>query len=185
MNDRRIKPYSAPPFALATGEGDPLVVTLPVPGYRQARNYCCGFAATLMVLRYFGRPLCGEPLFRALGTAQDGTGQASIVRVLKSEGLRANLRYDMTFNSLARTTAVGKDLIGYLLDEEHWVVLYGFGRGPERIFVADPEPGKPCVYSWAEYGERLGGYALVCSMARPTAAVPAREQLALDFGGAE
>ncbi len=140
-----------------------------------------------MVLRHFGLSLCGEALFEALGTARDGTGQGAIVRVLRSQGLRANLRYDMTFDRVASNLRSGKVLIGYLVDEEHWVVLYGFGRGPDRIFVADPEPGKPCVYEWESYGARLDGYALVCSPASAPAQVHRVEeqQLALDFGGGE
>ncbi len=104
------------------------------------------------------------------------------MRVLRSQGLSANLRYDMTFDTIARALGVGKVLIGYLVDEEHWVVLYGFGRGPERIFVADPEPGKPCIYPWESYGARLDGYALICSPARVRAPSLEPEQLALNFG---
>lgn len=184
MNDRRKKPYSALPFALTHRHDDPQVVTLPVPGYRQARNYCCGFVATLMVLRHFERSLCGEALFGALGTARDGTGQNAIVRVLRSEGVRANLRYDMSFDRMATSINFGKVLIGYLEDEEHWLVVYGFGRSPERIFVADPEPEKVCEQAWENYGHRLGNFAIVCSPMRlERAAAPAAQQLLLDFGG--
>jgi ABC-type bacteriocin/lantibiotic exporter with double-glycine peptidase domain len=165
-------------------EGDPQVVTLPVPGYKQARNYCCGFTATLMVLKHYQRSLCGEALFAALGTAQDGTGQSAIVRVLRSQNVRANLRYDMNFDRMAASLCAGKVLIGYLEDEEHWLVIYGFGRSPQRIFVADPEPDKLCENPWEQYGERLGGFAIVCSPASEgSAAVSAPQQLQLDFGG--
>ena len=184
VKDRRIKPYSAPPFALTHRDGDPQVVTLPLPGFRQARNYCCGFAATLMVLRHYERTLCGAELFSALGTARDGTGQSAIVRVLRAEGVRANLRYDMTFDRMAACICSGKVLIGYLEDEEHWLVIYGFGRSPERIYVADPEPEKRCEQEWASYGHRLGAFAIVCSpSAVPSqATAPLPEQLLLDFG---
>lgn len=165
-------------------------MTLPVPGYRQARNYCCGFAATLMVLRHFERGLCGQELFEALGTARDGTGQGAIVRVLRSQGLRANLRYDMNFERIATSLQSGKVLIGYLDDEEHWLVIYGYGRSPERVYVADPEPGKTCEQLWETYGLRLGGFAMVCSpvqaglgRAPDVPASVSAEQLFFDFGG--
>ncbi|MCP4444325.1 MAG: hypothetical protein GY811_03140 [Myxococcales bacterium] len=183
--DRRLKPYSAPPFALTHRHDDAQVVTLPVPGYRQARNYCCGFAATLMVLRHYERPLCGEALFRALGTARDGTGQSAIVHLLRSEGVSANLRYDMSFDRIASSICSGKVLIGYLEDEEHWLVLYGFGRAPKRIYVADPEPGKLCEQEWDSYGPRLGAFAIVCSPAVPRRSATDHEceQLQFEFGG--
>lgn len=184
VRDRLLKPYSAPPFALVHPDGDPQVVTLPVPGYKQARNYCCGFAATLMVLKYYQRGLCGEALFAALGTARDGTGQSAIVRVLRSQGVRANLRYDMNFDRMAASLDAGKVLIGYLEDEEHWLVIYGFGRSPQRIFVADPETDKPCENLWEHYGPRLGEFAMVCSPAPERASdVSSSQQLQLDFGG--
>ncbi len=159
-------------------------MTLPVPGYRQARNYCCGFAATLMVLRHFERDLAGEALFDSLGTAQDGTGQAAIVRVLRTQGVRANLRYDMDFDRIVANLYSGKVLIGYLADEEHWIVMYGFGRNPERIFVADPEPEKVCEQTWESYGARLGGFAIVCSLGR-VGTVPEVPQLSFEFGAVQ
>jgi ABC-type bacteriocin/lantibiotic exporter with double-glycine peptidase domain len=181
---RRTKPYSAPPFALAHHPQDRQVVTLPLPGYRQARNYCCGFATVLMVLRHFERNLCGQHLFEALGTARDGTGQSAIVRVLRSEGVRASIRYDADFECIASNIDAGKVLIGYLDDEEHWLAIYGYGRDPQRVFVADPEPGKECEHPWALYGHRLQGFAIVCSTTAGSG-MGARVlpgQLSFDFG---
>lgn len=116
-----------------------------------------------MVLRHFERSLCGSELFRALGTARDGTGQSAIVRVLRSQGLGANVRYDMNFARIVSCVDQGKPLVGYLEDEEHWLVIYGYARNPERVFVADPEPDKACEHSWQSYGQRLGGFGIVCS----------------------
>ncbi len=158
------------------------MVTLPLPGYRQARNYCCGFATVQMILRHFERALSGQALFESLGTAQDGTGQSAIVRVLRSEGLRANIRYDVDFDCLASCIDAGKVLVGYLHDEEHWLVVYGYGRDPMRVFVADPEPEKCCEHLWQGYGERLRGFAIVCSLAQGDANRPLPGQLSFDFG---
>lgn len=143
--------------------GDEEVVTLAVPGYRQVRNYSCGYTAVLMVLRHFGSQVAGDKLFAALGTTRDGTGQSAIIKVLRDQGLRAGVRYDIGFADVQRSISLGKVLIGYLADEHHWVVLYGYGDNPQRVFVADPEPGKVCEYVWQSYGERLGGFAIVCS----------------------
>lgn len=139
-----------------------------------------------MVLKHFERALCGQALFEALGTARDGTGQSAIVRVLRTEGVRANIRYDADFECIASSIDAGKVLIGYLDDEEHWLVLYGYGRDPQRVFVADPEPEKACEHLWVGYGERLGRFAIVCSEAGMS---PTKDgvrvlpgQLSLDFG---
>ena len=163
MSNRGVKPYSAPPFGLLHRPGDKSVFTLDVPGYRQSRNYSCGYAAVLMVLRYFEKTFTGQSIFDALGTARTGTGQSAIVRVLRRAGVSANVRYDMGFDRIVRSVSAGKVLVSYLVDEEHWVVLYGYGESPSRIYVADPEPGKECEQEWPDYGERLGGFAIVCS----------------------
>lgn len=167
---------------LAHPPEDKHVVTLPLPGYKQARNYSCGFATVLMILRHFQRELCGKELFDALGTARDGTGQSAIVRVLRSEGVRANIRYDADFECIVSSIDAGKVLIGYLDDEEHWLVIYGYGLEPRRVFVADPEPDKACEQVWQGYGERLQGFGIVCSpnVVETTRVLPG--QLSFDFG---
>ncbi len=157
------KPHSALPIELIHQPEDESVVTLAVPGFRQVRNYSCGYTAALMVLRHFDCQIEGQQLFAELGTTREGTGQSAIVKVLRAQGLRANLRYDMNFARIRRCIDVGKVLIGYLEDEHHWLVLYGYGDAPERVFVADPEPGKTCEQAWESYGPRLHGFSIVCS----------------------
>ena len=116
-----------------------------------------------MVVRYFEKTFTGQSIFDALGTARTGTGQSAIVRVLRRAGLSANVRYDMGFDRLRESLGLGKVLVSYLVDEEHWVVLYGYGESPSRLYVADPEPGKECEQEWSDYGHRLNGFAIVCS----------------------
>ena len=179
------RPYSAPPYAVLHRPEDPTVVTLPVPGYRQSRNYSCGFAVMLMVLRTYQSRLSGKALFAALGTARDGTGQSAMVRVLRTNGFSANLRYDMDFTRICTAIDTGKVLVGYLEDEEHWIVVYGYGKTPKRVYIADPEEGKPCEYDWTGMEKRLGGFAMVCSSKAKSSSEPlavvsnASEQLSL------
>jgi ABC-type bacteriocin/lantibiotic exporter with double-glycine peptidase domain len=179
---RALKPYSAPPFLLAHPPQDTQVVTIPLPGFRQARNYTCGFATVLMILRHFEKEVSGQEVFEALGTARDGTGQSAIVRVLRAQGVRANIRYDADFACLASSIDAGKVMVGYLDDEEHWLVIYGYGLEPRRVFVADPEPGKTCEHLWDGYGERLQGFAIVCSAAPAESARVLPGQLSFEFG---
>lgn len=142
---------------------DPRVTTLPVSGFRQARDYTCGFATTLMVLRYFGADIPGAELFRRLGTDRDGTRQNAIVRELRAAGLGANVRYDVDFARICRQIDHNKLVVGYLHDDEHWLLIYGYGRDPDRVFVADPHPKRDCEHVWDGYGERLNGFGIVCS----------------------
>lgn len=139
-------------------------MTVPIPGYRQAKSYSCGFASTLMVARHFGVEMAATELYELVGTDFWGTSQTSIVRALRAVGLRANTRYDVDLQRISLAVDRGKVLIGYLGDAEHWLVIYGYGRSPDRVFVADPRPThSECEKRWEEYGSRLGGFGIVCS----------------------
>ena len=165
MGRRPRKPHHAPPFlpAYAQCGGEQ---TLPIPGYRQARNYSCGFATALMVARYYLPEIDARELYGRLGTSRDGTRQNAIVKALRTCGLAVNVRYDVGFERLAQEIGRGKLVIGYLHDAEHWVLLYGYGLTPQRVFVADPEPGEACVQPWERYGVRLRDFGIVCSSRR-------------------
>jgi len=163
VNSRRLKPYHAVPYLPLMRAGDVSAKTLRLPGYRQTRGYCCGFASALMVLRYFGATVPGQELFSRLGTARDGTRQGAIVRELRAAGLRVNLRYDVGFERVRTEIDRDKLIIGYLTDAEHWVVIYGYAVDPERLFVADPRPDEGCDHAWASIEPRLGQFGMVCS----------------------
>ena len=163
------KPYFTPRFTTVQCDRDDDAHTLDLPGYRQARMYACGYASALMVVRYFDIDIGAEALFRQLRTGRDGTRQNAIVRELRSLGLRAGVRYDVDFARIAREIDRGKLIVSYLADAEHWIVVYGYGRAPDRLFVADPRPDEPCEHSWSDYGGRLEGFGIICSRA-PTAA---------------
>ena len=160
----RPKPYTAPPFyplASASGvEQDGAAVR--VRAYYQVRDYTCGFASTLTVLHGFRRYVDPAELYRRLGTDRSGTRQTAIVRELRAHGLSANLRYDMDFAGLARVVDEGALVIGYHVRLEHWLVLFGYRRDPERVLVADSLPGHRSEHDWATYGPKLGGFGIVC-----------------------
>ena len=166
MRRRPRKPHHAPPFSPAYAVADTGAKTLLVPGYRQARNYSCGFATALMVVRYFRPHAPARELFDALGTTRDGTRQNAMVRAIRACGLGANVRYDVDFARLQQEIDRNKHVVGYLHDSDHWVVVYGYGCDPQRVYIADPEPGEPCVHSWQRYREKLAGFGIVCSCAR-------------------
>lgn len=162
MRYRAFAPHHTPRFAPSHPEpaGGR---SLPLAGYRQARNYTCGYACALMVLRFFKPETRGLDLFRRLGTGTDGTRQTAIVRELRAAGLGANVRYDVDFARLRREIDRNKLIIGYLHDIDHWVVLYGYGAEPRRVFIADPRPMEPCERPWPEFRERLRDFGIVVS----------------------
>ena len=173
MRFRLCKPHFAPPFATVQRRNDDSVSTLPVPGFRQVRGYSCGYASALMVVRYYGLPVAGADLYRLLGTDRSGTRQTALVQALRQVGLRVGVRYDLDFAGVVRAIDSNKSIIAYLGDDEHWLVIYGYGRAPARVFVADPRPGQLCERLWESYGPRLGGFGLLCSPGAVDARPPA------------
>lgn len=159
------KPHHAPPFSTAHCP-DLFDCILPVPGFRQARSYACGFASALMVARYFCPKTSAQGLFARLGTGPSGTRQTAIVRALRGLGIRVGVRYDMTFFDLCRAVDGGRPVIAYFHDDEHWVVIYGYGMFPERVFIADPEAGCGVAVAWTAADPRLRSFGMVCSRGR-------------------
>ena len=141
--------------------------TLNIDGFRQVRNYTCGYVTTAMVLTYFGASIHGKDLFARLGTGRDGTRQGAIVRELRMRGVRANVRYDVDFERIRTEVDRGKLIVSYLADVEHWVVIYGYQHLPCSVFVADPRPNEVCMQDWEHYGPRLNRFGIVCSQASP------------------
>ncbi len=166
------RPHQAPRFLTAQVR-DTRATTLPLDGFGQARDYTCGFATTLMVMRYFDVRVPAAQLFQRLGTKKDGTRQSAIVRELRAAGLKVNVRYDVGFDRIADEIERNKLVVGYLDDKEHWLVIYGYRRdvdGAAEIFVADPGEGA-CVQPWSEYGPRLGSFGIVVSRPGPARGV--------------
>ncbi len=159
----RLLPHHAPRFRVDYRPGDPFARTLDIVGFRQTRNYTCGYAAALMVVRAYDDNVSAKKLYADLGTARDGTRQNALLREIRKRGVGANVRYDMDFTKMRRAIDRGKLIVGYLFDVEHWLVIYGYGTDPYRVFVADPRPQEICEQLWESYGERLGGFGIVCS----------------------
>lgn len=162
----QLKPHIAPPYFPPVPHGDPKVVARPIRAYRQVRQYTCGYASALTVahaLRCYVEP---TDLYDRLGTDHTGTSQTAIVNSLRAVGVSAALRYDLGFDGLRRVIDAGKLVIGYHHRLEHWVVIYGYGVDPERVFVADPLPGMRSEHLWSRYGEKLRNFGIVCSRGR-------------------
>lgn len=162
----QLKPHVAPPYFPPVPHHDRTVVARPIRAYYQVRQYTCGFASALTVLHALQRRVEPRELYRALRTDYTGTRQTAIVDALRGRGVSANLRYDLDFARLARALDAGRLVIGYHHPMEHWVVLYGYGRDPARLFVADPLPSMGSEQMWDKYGPKLNHFGIVCSSRR-------------------
>jgi ABC-type bacteriocin/lantibiotic exporter with double-glycine peptidase domain len=157
------KPYTAALYHPPAPYGDHNVRVRPIRAYRQVRGYTCGFASALTVLHAFQRNIAPRELYERLGTDREGTGQSAIIRELRRGGLGVNPRYDLDFDALRRAIDQGKLIVGYHHGVEHWVVIYGYGRDPDRVFIADPVVEWRSEQLWSHYGQKLKNFGIVCS----------------------
>ncbi len=148
------------------------VVTLDIPGYRQTNSFSCGFAAGLMVLHAF-RPTASIDAFyrKVRPTSERGASTRKVVDALRKSGVGVSVRTNLSFRTIRETVDQGFPIIACVHTNEpdvhHWVVIYGYGLKPNRLFIAGN--GKPVFdrreHLWTEYSRNMApekGFGLVC-----------------------
>jgi hypothetical protein len=143
------------------------VTTLAVPGYRQIDSFSCGAAAALMAVRTFrsGFP-AGD--FHELCRREDGIQEPRLIRFLRKSGLGVSERDNLDFAGIAEVIEAGfpvVTLVNLKSGLQHWVVIYGVGHSPNRVYVAGLGP--PIIgrkeYTWREFARIwVTGFGLVC-----------------------
>lgn len=151
-------------------------VTLGLRGLYQTQPHTCGAVAGLMVLHYFKPRTGSDAFFQSVNpTEADGTSTCKLVRALRRHGLRVQVRLDMTFADFVAAIDQDRPVLVTVKTRErktqHWVVVYGYGRRPQRLFLAGT--GLPLVsqkqYGWAEFRRKWAdkGAGLVCGRRSP------------------
>ena len=126
------------PLRRASG---PDAVTLDLPGYCQLDTFGCGAVAGVMALKHF-KPRASFSAFhaRVRPLPQRGTATYRLVRALRQSGLCVRERHDLTFDDLCTAVDAGCPVLVAIHNpgaaDSHWVVVYGHGRQPNRVFLA-------------------------------------------------
>lgn len=138
-----------------------------VPGYRQTQSYTCGFVAGLMVLHAFKPRASVDAFWKRMNPTEDmGVCNTRLIAALRASGIRVSVRRDLTFAAFDDAVAQRCPVITLVRTREadtlHWVVVYGVGRRPNRIYVAGN--GLPYlsrkVFPWLEFRRELAGEAI-------------------------
>jgi len=115
-----------------------------------------------MVLQYFGKARSIEAVTNALGTSEgSGTKETAMKRLLRSRGLRISKVQGI--RGIERAIQNEWPVIAWMynsaLDEDHWLVVYGYTRS--HIWVLDPSPRKTLgiQVSRAVFNRRWSGSA--------------------------
>jgi len=149
----------------------PGVATLAVPGYRQVESYTCGFAAGLMVLHTFHPRADIDAFYRLVRpTPRHGASTRKVANALRMSGVGVSIRKGLGFHEIRREIDAGFPILTCLKTEvegiEHWVVIYGYGLTPNRLYFAGSSvrsiDGREM--SWAAYSKEAGSgrTGLVC-----------------------
>ena len=149
-------------------------VTLDLPGYCQLDTYGCGAIAGVMALKHF-KPRASFTAFyaRVSPLPENGTATYRLIRALRQSGLRVSERHDLSFADLCAAIDAGSPVIVVVhnpgADGSHWVVIYGYGRKPKRVFLAtngiplvsNVVPLRQFARIWSPHGN-----GLICAKAK-------------------
>jgi hypothetical protein len=155
-------------FAGKESDADTL---LEVPGYTQTQTYTCGFVAGLMVLHTFKPKASINSFWKRLRPREsDGVSNTGLIKALRQSGIGVRVVKDINFGKFAGAINEGFPVITLVktkeTDSAHWVVVYGVGESPNRVFVAGN--GLPFlskrVVRWNTFRHQLSGekLGLVC-----------------------
>jgi len=133
---------------------DPNVCTLDIPGYKQIESYTCGYLAGAMIVHAFHpRRSLNQLLKQCAPDYETGVQTTTLVRALRASGIGVAVRENMTFADICKAIGSGYPVITLTktprADEVHWVVIYGYGKAPNRLFIAGDD-------KWNFIGTLLG-----------------------------
>ncbi len=167
--------YAAAKIPLERGK-QPHEVTLDLPGYMQINSYCCGAVTVAMVVKYFWPQTSFGRIYASVNPSPEcGAGRTSVARALRSCGVHVSRRHRLSFEQLCSAINQNRPVLAAIhnpgAEADHWVVVYGYGHRPDRVFIACnglPWFRSNCV-ARREF-ERIWtprGNGIICSKNRP------------------
>jgi hypothetical protein len=138
--------------------------------------YSCGFVAGAMVLRCFHPRRSLRRFFDLCRSHYDtGISTSALISALRASGVGVSIRRDLNFRAMVDALDAGYPVITYVHtpvpNVDHWVVIYGYGLHPNRLYVAGDglrliEPnGRRKEVSWDTFAKSIWanrGHGLVC-----------------------
>ncbi len=116
---------------------------LAVPGYSQLDPYSCGATAGWAVVKTFHRTGIGFRKFYGDCDPQpfDGTTEGKLVKSLRCNGIGVSVRSNLNYARIRAAIESGFPVITTIgheySDGAHWVVIYGIGWRPKRVFLCN------------------------------------------------
>lgn len=121
---------------------------LDVPFYSQNDWYSCGATAGWAVVKTFHPKANWKAFYQAVNPLpMEGTTTGKLLRALRQFGIGVSIRETLSFADIAQAIESGFPLIVGIRHQDpvsdHWIVIYGIGRKPQRIFACNQ------IYAWS------------------------------------
>ena len=94
-----------------------------------------------MAVKFLRPHIKFERIYAAVSpTRKTGAGTGRVTRALRSLAVRVSWRKNLTFDDICDAIDVDSPVLVCLktadAETDHWVVVYGYGRRPDLLFVA-------------------------------------------------
>lgn len=153
---------------------------LALPSYSQTDTYSCGAIAGWSVVEFLQTQRDFARFYRDCSPSVElGTSTTRLTGALWQHAINVRNHKDLSFTAIKKSISEGKPILvgiaaGALFDEDagHWVVIYGYGANPNRVFISGRTiPGfSRQEMSWRDFKSAWSpvGNGLVCSAKVPT-----------------
>lgn len=116
---------------------------LAVPGYSQLDPYSCGATAGWAVVKTFhSRGVSFRRFYQDCKPLPlEGTTEKMLVKSLRRNGIGVSFRTDLNYVGIRAAIEAGFPIIATVgheySDGAHWIVIYGIGWRPKRVFLCN------------------------------------------------
>jgi len=115
---------------------------LAVPGYSQLDPYSCGATAGWAVVKTFHPKASFRKFYQDCDPLPlEGTTETKLVKALRGNGVGVSVRSNLNYARIRAAIESGFPVIatvGYeYSDGAHWIVIYGIGWRPSRVFLCN------------------------------------------------
>lgn len=119
----------------------PREVKLAVPGYAQTDSFSCGAVAAYSIVRTFRQNVSFIDVYNIAQPSPNwGMSAAKVASTLRRFRIGVSVRQSLTFEALTEAIDDGFPIIVSIRNPRsahgHWVVFYGYGTKPNRVFVS-------------------------------------------------
>jgi hypothetical protein len=116
-------------------------VTLDVPGYLQINSFGCSAVGAAMIVRFFHPATTFGRVWEAIDPDPHlGAGRTKVKNGLRACAIHVASRRRLDFRDLCHAIDKGCPILVSIYnpgaDAGHWVVVYGYGKRPDRVFLA-------------------------------------------------